>query len=758
VGTFFDLLVREVAMLVMLGALGSGFASVLRPDPAWGSRLALAPVFGLAVATFVTTTTLALFPIGTGAWAVVVPLAVASVVVAVVRLRPLRPRLTRGLAVQVGALVALALVVSSAFNVPLAERDTLGPIAYRAYDAPGYGVQSYEYSKNTIGDLEPFAKFDHGPDLTKRYAAYQVALNQQIGFDTVGSTANVVFGFRHMSTQSAFVIALLVVGAFGAFAAVRSFTDRRVFWPALLSGALFAGPFFFQLFMDGSQAAIAGLALLAPVCLGGYRALRTRSLLDVVLFGVLAAGLQTTYPYFVPPVAGAAVIVLVVWLIRALRRGDAARWRWGRIGVLLGLVIVVALALSPIATARTVTYWHDLLKTNFAISASLPKFNLPFLDLFSYLFQTREFYFLPNALHSGLGQFGAGILAPLGLLGVVGVGLWRYRWALVLLPVVVLSGLLGAYYMNRYDCSYCLQRSLLPIAPLALVAVGIGLVALWTWGPVWLRGLAVGAGLATLLVVGHLSTVEARRIVDGASVNSHYLTDLLPAVRNARGGPIYFEAPGQTYFAPLDEPVIYHTVNEVSPEQMALSTEADDYSGLAFLGGVHPTGREFTPAYRWIVTRVPSVRNGDRTVVTRKGPFALERRTGPFDIAVINGVTVADPRDDPNGDAWVTGPMTYWVTSSVPRPVWARLTYAGPAARQATLAAPPNGRVIGRTAGSVTFCVPVTTTAPLRRLTVNVGFPQAPAMSSGRQFDEKLLPPHALRLAAMSTTTRECTR
>ena len=307
-------------MLTLLGALGSGFASFLRPDPAWGSRIAMAPVFGLAVAALVTTTAIAVTPIGTAAWVIVVPLALASVAVAVVRLRPLAPRLTSALFRQVAALLTLLVVVATAFNFPLAKRDTLGPIAYHAFDAPGYGTQAYEYSKHTLGDLEPFAKFDRGPDLTERYVAYQVALNQQIGYDTVTSAANVIFGWRHMSSQSAFMVAALMVGAAGAFAAVRGFARRLTLGPALLSGALFAGPFFWQLFMDGSQAALAGLALIAPVCLAGKCVLDSPRVGEVVLFGFLIAGLQTAYPYFVPPIAAAAVLVLLVLAIRGLIR------------------------------------------------------------------------------------------------------------------------------------------------------------------------------------------------------------------------------------------------------------------------------------------------------------------------------------------------------------------------------------------------------------------------------------------------------
>ena len=40
------------------------------------------------------------------------------------------------------------------------------------------------------------------------------------------------------------------------------------------------------------------------------------------------------------------------------------------------LAIVLALVLSPLATARTTQYWVDILGNDFALSSTLPKFAL----------------------------------------------------------------------------------------------------------------------------------------------------------------------------------------------------------------------------------------------------------------------------------------------------------------------------------------------------------------------------------------------
>src|SRR5689334_935783 len=85
------ILAREAAFLGILLLLGSGPASFLpaRTDPA--SRLALAPLLGFCLGTCVTTTILWFAPVQSTYW-VLIPLALASAAVAVVRWRGSRTR------------------------------------------------------------------------------------------------------------------------------------------------------------------------------------------------------------------------------------------------------------------------------------------------------------------------------------------------------------------------------------------------------------------------------------------------------------------------------------------------------------------------------------------------------------------------------------------------------------------------------------------------------------------------------------------
>jgi hypothetical protein len=754
VGAYLQLLLREGAMLAVLFALGSGFAAWARPDGAWGSRLALAPAFGLAAGVALTTTTAELMAMKVGAWAVTLPAGLISVAVAVFQLRRSLPRAAdfRRLA----ALLALGLVVATAFNIPLAARGSLGPVAYRVYDSPGYGVQAYEYAKYSLPELRPFAKFDKQGDLTKRYASYIDSTNQQVGFDTVASSANRLFGWPAMSDQSAFMIALLVVGALGLFAAIRSFAPSAPLPFALIGGALFAGPFYFELFLDGSQGAVSGLALIAPTVIAARQVIgggaRWR---DVLLFGVLLAGVQTAYPYFIAPLLGGAIVVLAALVVIAWRRGRLSWPVVGRAALVVAALLVLAIGLSPVASSRTATYFSDQLASGLSITHGVPVFDLTAAALPSWLLQTREWYYLPPVFSSGLRGLLAGGLAPVALLGVIAVGMWRFRWALLLLPAAIVAILFAVYYDQHYGCSYCVQRSLLPVAPLVGVAVGVGLVGLWTIPHWWTRALAVIAAVCVVVVVGQLTSVEVRRGIDGAEVVPPQLRELLPAIHNAPG-PIFLEAIGQAPMAPFAEPATYHVVQEGTDHRVAIATETDDFLGLAYLGSARKVGSEYTPLYRWVLTRAGGIRT-PRQVVARRGPFALERRVVPDDVVVISGISLDTIAHDPRGIAWVhSTAMGFWVSALTPKTAYVRVTFAGQAAGLG-LVKPTETVVERRTPTAVTFCMPVVGRVGLRRLTVQTNRPEDPPTAGPRpEFSELPVPGKHLRLAALSALPRPC--
>ena len=188
----------------------------------------------------------------------------------------------------------------------------------------------------------------HGPwrDLTIQDWYGAAAGFQQIGFDPVAADATALLGLGATETYSSFVIALLLVGAFGVFAGVRVVTGTRS-WGAAVAGALVGGSFFIQLLMDGSEGAIVGLVLAVPLLLTAGLALQRRGARELILFALLAAGLQTAYPLFVPPIALGGAVVLAALGARRLRRGRVTAREGTRVaGAVVG-VLVLAAALTP---------------------------------------------------------------------------------------------------------------------------------------------------------------------------------------------------------------------------------------------------------------------------------------------------------------------------------------------------------------------------------------------------------------------------
>jgi hypothetical protein len=287
--------------------------------------------------------------------------------------------------------------------------------------------------------------------------------------------------------------------------------------------------------------------------------------------------------------------------------------------------------------------------------------------------------------------------------------------------------------------------------------VAVGVQALWDGGRAWWRVVAALAAVAILVVVGEKTTVSVRRAIDGAYVVPNDLRNV-QAHLSGVDGPIYLEAPGQGFEAPVELPSIYQIANEATRQRLALSMESNDYAGLAYLGGTHPPRAEFTPDYRYILTRADGIATA-RRVVARSGAFALERRATPLDVAITSGVALDTARDDPQGRAWVQGPMTFWITGPGPQQVWLRLLFTGSGAIR--VAQPPGSKILRQTRSATEVCVPVPPSAAprLRRATVTLAdYPPPGGQPTGREFMVRMRPGRLVRLAGMWATTQDCTR
>ena len=134
---WFDLLVREAALLALLAALGSGLVVLLRPEAAGCSRIALAPAFGLALGSGAMVTASYFMPMRIALWAVLLPLAAASVMVAVLIVRR-AGAIRMPAAIDLLQVVLIVLLVASALSYPLVSQRSLGPLGYHVSDADGY--------------------------------------------------------------------------------------------------------------------------------------------------------------------------------------------------------------------------------------------------------------------------------------------------------------------------------------------------------------------------------------------------------------------------------------------------------------------------------------------------------------------------------------------------------------------------------------------------------------------------------------------
>ena len=249
-----DLISRELFFLALLIALGAGPVSFLPERFDATSRFALAPVLGLCVGACLTVTLAYPFAADDTAWLVIV-VAIASLGVAYGRHRdmPRRPAIAN-----VAQVVVLIVVILASFNYPLALRHTVGPDGgYTIADTAGYVSETNGVARQSIHDAAraqpPFR------DLALDYWEGYARNDQQLDVSALEASANDVLGLGSTDTHSPFLIVVILVGALGTFAVVRTVSGRDT-WAAVLAGCLAVGPLFAELFIDGSQGALAGAA------------------------------------------------------------------------------------------------------------------------------------------------------------------------------------------------------------------------------------------------------------------------------------------------------------------------------------------------------------------------------------------------------------------------------------------------------------------------------------------------------------------
>ena len=639
--TWLDLAFREAVAVALLAALGSGPAAFLGGTQA-GTRIALAPALGLALGTATLYSAGHVISLDTAAWWVLLPMTVVSLAVFAVKERRRRRSVERSPDVAIALKIGLlCVVVTSALNYPLVHRESLGPVAYRVSDANFYVALTDRLESHGFSDRSGVPSWD----LTSAYGDRAAqATNNHAGLSALAASLNSVFGWRASDTQSSWMIVLVLLISLGAFAAVQEFTRSRT-WTALLAGLLIAGPFMYQLFVDGSQGALSLLALFPPLAVLVDQLTRQPRAADVILIALLLAGGFSVYEAGMPTiVVWAAVIVAVLGVAAAVQRrlGRDAVWKAIKFAA---AIAIVTIASAPIAFGRAVDFYLDYLANQFD-TAGIP-YKLPVEVIPSWLFQSRELYGISEnaAAISSLSQFLLTVLVPVAFTSAAIFGILRYRRAWVVAAVVPTAAVLAySSYLSTAGplATYPVDRNLLIASVAGVILLSVGLAALAATGRKALRVAAVTIAAVALVLAGSNSYVMGSRVLEGGQIVPGSVRQALPAL-GGRDGVLYLEGLGAHFpNASLEMPAIYNLVNEATPNRLAMDIANNDYSGPAYLGGFQPDGPWFDPNYRWVFTAIPGVRT-NRARVARFGSFAIEHRFRRLDVTVVGGIAIDSP-------------------------------------------------------------------------------------------------------------------
>lgn len=754
-----SLLARELFLLALLAAIGVAPAALLSRRLDAPTRIALAPALGLAVALCVMTTAVWRVPTNQCFW--VLPLlAIVSVGVGVwlSRRREDSPsgRRWRPDSRSLLQMLIVVVIVGGAFNLPLVQSRSVGPVGYDVSDAADYvsyqdGLRTQSVHASAVASRIPINQRE---DLIQSNWTEHAAGFQEVGFDAVGSSADVILGLGASQTYSAFMIVMLEITALGLFAAVRVIVGGRP-WAAVLAGMLVAGPFWIQLFMVGSEAGQVGLAMLLPLAITAYLALSERQPAAWILLALLAAGLQTAYPLFVPPVALGAGASLVALAAIRWSRGELTRQGLRHAGLIILGVLILSAVFTPYAFARNVRYWTGVVDGSLgSVYGGLPPYLLPTALIPSWLLQTRWLYFLPQSI--SVHTLPESFLGPLAMLATIAFALRRRLVLLGALAVIAAGGLLGFFTWHKYHCSYCVDRNLLVASPLGTVlfAIGVALLLATRHRAARLLGYAVVVitlvGVAAQFRVGQLFLRQAAYTFNP---QTRAVISRLPSHPAALA--VAMEGFGQTARAPLEDSVVYAAVRHATGVPPSLPTETQDYSGLAYLGGPSPAGAAFDPSYRYVMTRLAGIDTG-RPVIFRDGAVALERRHGPLDVLVTGGVEATFARLDPQGRAWIQPqtPLTIWISGThTGEPVSVEL---GLRATVPVRFVPAPGVVLQRRGPDLRLCADVGGPGAFRRLGIQFQFAAVPQpVPKGEQYGVPG-PPQGLQLLSTRASSTHC--
>ncbi|MCU1492808.1 MAG: hypothetical protein JWO62_572 [Acidimicrobiaceae bacterium] len=724
-------------MIAILAALGAGAASFLGSRFDGAARVALTPVLGLCVGVAICTTLIWVFPASTTFW--IVPAAAAlSLLVAVSRGGRARPhgtdpsRRRRGRTiVDVVQILLVVLAVAGPITYAFAVRQSVGPVGYDVGDAQGYvatidGAQ--RESLQTADNIQAHTPEYLWSNITQKYWSNYGHGIQELDATVLTANVDELIGLWGTDTQSPFLVAYLLAGALGAFAVVRCLAKRAT-WAASLAGALFGGAFFVQLFFDGSEAAITGLTVLAPLALLGIQALRSPKPANLALVALLLSGLVDLYPLYLPAVGIAAGVAALVALVLYLRSNRISRnavlgtiARIATVAVLTGLFDIVAFR-------RAFSYLSSVASGGYGGNGGLPAYSFLTAGVVpSWLLQFRQFYDLGQPTGVVVGKVGLTIILPI-LAGVVAAtGLRRHPEAWLLLALGVAASVLGIYEHVSNSCTYCEDRNLLPTAPVLAVLVAVGVAGMLGARMRSLRAAGVLVAAIVVAAIAPSTYSSIMRFRDGAyflDTSARTALSHLPAK-----GDVELEGFGQSFNPPVELGLVYMLTEEKAWNRVSLPGDYNDDGSLIYLGGgsLPLTGPQFRPDYKYVLTTIGGVDTA-RRLLYREGPVALEQRTQKLDVTPDYGefasFTRLDPRGIPYLNPYSPEPLKYIITGSAHGTVYLRLNFYVSAIAHKVTVEPSTGSTAPRSSTiqrghSLEVCAVTSGASPIRTALVQV--------------------------------------
>ena len=752
---------REASLLATLMLLGAGPASFLSERFDAGSRIALTPVLGFCLGTCVTTTLIQFTGTNHTFW-VLIPLALASVTVAAVRThRAEAPSWHQRLPVSdIVALLVVVLAVAGPVTYTLHLRRSVGPAVYYYSDADNY-VALQDAARTTSLHAARVAWQHHlltgarWGDFTQLVLSSIAAIGSNLDATPLDSNVNALLGLSASATYSPFLIVLLLSGALGAFAAVRYLSSSRT-PTAVLAGALFGGPMFLELWFDSFQAAIVAIGLLMPFVILCHDALRKLQLATLLLISLIGATMLSVYPLYVVFLAGIAGLMLL-WQLWVNRR-SVQRPRLSLAAAVAGVATVcgATVLFDLVGFIRDIRYYQAVLNGSLALPRVL--FHLPLSVLPGWIAQTREFWDMPSLVHADVKQLILGGVLPLIFLTFVLAGLRRYRAALALVVLAALCSIIAEYsFASREACTYCAERNLLPLTPIATVLIALGLCALLSASVRWVKIAGLVGVALVVLAVGQRTRVELTRFADASYFMGFAERSVLSRAPSA-GASIEEEGFGFSVAGEPEQPLTYHLINEHAPGAASVILGSDAGNSIAYLNLTGLTmfpGPEFHQDYRYVLTRLGGVAT-DRRLIARTHGIALEERVKPLDITPYAGLAVPLERVSTSGVPWVQTqyPLQFYVVGyDDGKPAWASLTFR----TSVPVSVPAQPGVSTREAGDIfRACVRATGREPIRRVALQLYAALTPGPAPHVLFPPPM-PLEGVAMTSMRVVTDHCT-